>query len=333
LEFGAGTVFCGSEEIGAGAEFDDGVVEFGGAMTFKSAEGMATKFAEQQEFGDGVEFKGITKFASGQTFGENTKFAEGQEFDASANYDFSVDGLGFGAGVKFGKAVTFGEGADFSNGVVELVGTNTFGYGTKFAEGQSFTTTQVFGQGVDFEGGMEFADNQVFALDFDFDETGLEFGAGTVFCGSEEIGAGAEFDDGVVEFGGAMTFKSAEGMATKFAEQQEFEHIMDFTGAGEFEFFGDTEFQRGQDFEADVEFKELFDYDDMKDKALKFLGEDVHFFMPESVDIGGVTYTPPLSIPPGPTCHPCQIHHQMWYLVELKVVEYRSHHQYQLILA
>ena len=39
----------------------------------------------------------------------------------------------------------------------------------------------------------------------------------------------------------------------------------------------------------------------MKDKALKFLGDDVHFFMPEAVEIGGFTYTPPLSIPPGTT--------------------------------
>jgi hypothetical protein len=230
-------------------------------------------------------------------------------------------------------AEEFGMGADFDDGAIDFYGTNTFGAGTKFASGQDFDHVQVFGQGVDFGAGTEFADEQVFALDFDFDETGLEFGAGTVFCGSEEIGAGAEFDDGVVEFGGAMTFKSAEGMATKFAEQQEFEHIMDFTGAGEFEFFGDTEFQRGQDFEADVEFKELFDYDDMKDKALKFLGEDVHFFMPESVDIGGVTYTPPLSIPPGTTFGDGFDMDDMWDLVELKVVEYRSHHQYQLILA
>jgi len=67
---------------------------------------------------------------------------------------------------------------------------------------------------------------------------------------------------------------------------------MDFAAGGEFEFYADgDDFADGQDFDGDVEFKELFDYDDMYGKEFQFLGDDVHFMMPPDGSA--------LMIPPG----------------------------------
>jgi len=288
--FGDGAAFTGTQSFTGQNTFGDSTV-FGSTQNFGSA---------VQTFGDGVKFGGNTDFANGQMFGKNTEFANGQRFESGEDYHFNATGLDFGSGTIFGGAEEFGTAADFSKGTMTFTGTNTFGYGTEFAAGQAFTTTQVFGQGVDFEDNMEFADNQVFAIDYDFNEPGLDFGAGTVFCGAEEIGAGADFDDGVVQFGGAMTFKSSPGSETKFAADQDFsDYVMDFAAGGEFEFYADgDDFAVGQDFDGDVEFKELFDYDDMYGKKFEFLGNDVHFMMPPDNDGDGLPDMA-LAIPPG----------------------------------
>jgi len=335
VDFGAGQTFGDNTQFAAGQVFDDDVnfsganIQFNGA-NFQNAEnfgdgaaftgtqsftgqntfGDSTQFIGEQNFGSavqtfgaGVQFHGVADFADGQTFGDNTEFADGQTFESGEDYDFDAEGLDFGASTVFYGAEEFGTMADFSEGAVTFSGTNTFGYGTEFATGQAFTDVQVFGMGVDFEDNMEFADNQVFALDYDFNEVGLDFGAGTVFCGAEEIGAGADFDDGVVEFGGAMTFMSAPGLETTFAADQDFsDYIMDFAAGGEFEFYADgDDFAVGQDFDGDVEFKELFDYHDMYGMEFEFMGDDVHFMMPPPVEIDGEIYVPPLMIPPGTT--------------------------------
>ena len=294
-----GANFQNAETFGDGAAFEGtqsftGQNTFGDSTEFKGAQDFGSAI---QTFGDGVKFHGATDFADGQTFGANTEFANGQTFDATEDYDFEMIGLDFGAGTSFGRAEVFGRGAEFNDGAVDFYGTNTFGYGTKFAAGQDFDAPQIFGQGVDFEDNMEFADGQVFALDFDFNEEGLEFGNNTVFCEGEEIGAGAEFK-GAVQLGGVTKFKGEEGKPIKFAAGQDFDdYIHDFIG--EVEFMGEMDFREGQDFEGDVEFKGLFDYDDMFGKKLEFKGDDVHFFMPPTVLIGDEYYTPPLAIPPG----------------------------------
>ena len=84
----------------------------------------------------------------------------------------------------------------------------------------------------------------------------------------------------------------------RFADGQEFHnHIYEFDA--DLDFGADTEFATGQDFEGVVEFLGLFDYEDMKGKALEFKGDDVHFYMPPTVMIDGEAYTPPLGIPAG----------------------------------
>jgi hypothetical protein len=84
----------------------------------------------------------------------------------------------------------------------------------------------------------------------------------------------------------------------RFADGQEFHnHIYEFDD--DLDFGADTEFAVGQDFEGDIEFTGLFNYDDMHGKALQFLGDDVDFYMPPTIVIDGEVYTPPLAIPPG----------------------------------
>ena len=326
--------FATGTKFGAGQAFDTAQT-FAGANTFDTGTkfGAGQAFDTAQTFGASTEFKGTADFADGQAFATGTKFASGQAFEDGETYDFSGEAIEFGAGVNFGAAREFGASADFSAGVQTFAGANTFDTGTKFGAGQAFDTAQTFGASTEFKGTADFADNQEFATGtkfasgqafdanetYDFDATSMYFGASTNFGQAREFGASADFSAGVQTFEGANTFDTGTkfGAGQAFDAAQTFGADLDFAENMEFadgqafdsyiyefedyvDFGADTEFRAGQDFDGAVEFSGLFDYDDMKGKALVFNG-DVDFFMPPPVETSDGIYVAPLGIPAGTT--------------------------------
>jgi len=179
----------------------------------------------------------------------------------AAFQDFRGEAQDFDAGHSFGEGTQFKPGQSFSAGTMTFGANQQFGAGTEFAAGQSFASgtqtfegTQTFGAGSTFAAGQEFSIGQVFTAAMTFGD-GTHFHDGVEFSDGQEFAKAAIFGDGT-KFGGS----------TVFTEANTFGENMDFS-AGAHTFSAAQTFPKGSTFGASQSFgageSHNFFFDDM----------------------------------------------------------------------
>jgi len=162
---------------------------------------------------------------------------------AAAFTDYTGGSQEFSAGKSFGEGTKFVAGQSFSSGTMTFGASQEFGSGTEFAAGQSFsagtqvfTGAQTFGAGSTFAAGQNFAAGQSFTSGAQNFGANTEFAPNTEFASSQEFGSAQTFGDGAI-FGASTTF----GATNVFSENVDF-------SAGTHTFSAAQEFKKGATF-------------------------------------------------------------------------------------
>jgi len=187
-----------------------------------------------------------------------------------ANTNFVGQGVqDFSAGKSFGEGTQFEPGQSFTAGTMTFGDNQQFGAGTEFAAGQSFSAgtqqfagTQTFGSGSEFAAGQTFNAGQSFTTGTQTFGANTEFSTGTEFADSQSFGAAQSF-------GASTKF----GSGTTFAAANTFGENMDFS-AGTHTFSAAQEFNNGATFGAGQSFGAGESHDFTKDSMTFAAGTD-----------------------------------------------------------
>jgi len=187
-----------------------------------------------------------------------------------ANTNFVGQGpQNFDAGKSFGEGTQFEPGQSFTAGTMTFGDNQQFGAGTEFAAGQSFSAgtqqfagTQTFGSGSEFAAGQTFNAGQSFTTGTQTFGANTEFSTGTEFADSQSFGAAQSF-------GASTKF----GSGTTFAAANTFGENMDFS-AGTHTFSAAQEFNNGATFGAGQSFGAGESHDFTKDSMTFAAGTD-----------------------------------------------------------